>query len=519
MSYFDTDERGIARAISKYAPVVIIGGILILTLFGYITYTQFRVDVPSKHIAVMTRKTGTDLENNQEIAMKETQKGLQKSILTEGRHFKNPYVWDWEVYPMVEIPAGKMGVRVRLFGEDLPYGHYVATEENQKGIVQEVLRPGRYAINATIQGKDKSRLKNDFVEIVELHNPVTIPAGYKGVVTNLAGPLPKNPNVLLVENGTRGVQPKTLDPGTYYVNPYMIRINPVDCRSQRFNLAKNNDMGFPSLDGFWVALDGIVEFRIKPEMASEVFVTYNDVEDGDTIDQEIINKIIMPNARSFCRLRGSDFTGRNFINGNTRTQFQKEFQLAMKEACDPLGVEIIQALVTKIRPPDAIAGPVRDREVSEQKLGQYTKQIVQQAAEISLAVEKELIKQKQSLIDADRDVVKMTVQARQKQEVAVTKSKEELSVAQFNLNAAQDQAEAILARKKAEAGVIEFQNIAEAAGWKKAVEALGGDGEAFARYVLFKKLAPGYKQIMTNTANSPLMDVFKGFNSKKQGGE
>ena len=33
---------------------------------------------------------------------------------------------------------------------------------------------------------------------------------------------------------------------------------------------------------------------------------------------------------------------------------------------------------------------------------------------------------------------------------------------------------------------------------------------AFARYVLYQKLAPGFRSIMTNTADSPLMEVFKG---------
>ena len=78
-----------------------------------------------------------------------------------------------------------------------------------------------------------------------------------------------------------------------------MRINLVDCRSQRFNLAaKNEDMGFPSKDGFWVSLDGIIEFRIKPEKASEVYVIYNERKNGDAIDEEIIDKIIRLEPRS-----------------------------------------------------------------------------------------------------------------------------------------------------------------------------------------------------------------------------
>ena len=76
---------------------------------------------------------------------------------------------------------------------------------------------------------------------------------------------------------------------------------------------------------------------------------------------------------------------------------------------------------------------------------------------------------------------------------------------------AKDEAEAILARATAEAAVIGFENEAMAAGWKKSVEALGNDGEAYARYVLYQKLAPGYRSIMTNTADSPLMEVFRSF--------
>jgi len=79
-----------------------------------------------------------------------------------------------------------------------------------------------------------------------------------------------------------------------------------------------------------------------------------------------------------------------------------------------------------------------------------------------------------------------------------------------------DQAEAIMAKASADAAIVGFENEADAAGWKKAVEALGNDGEAFARYTLYQKLAPGYRSIMTNTADSPLMDVFRSFTEPSQ---
>ena len=150
---------------------------------------------------------------------------------------------------------------------------------------------------------------------MQVHEPVTIEAGFRGVVTNLSGPVPEDPNRLLAKEGQRGVQETLLSDGTHYVNPYVRRVSKVDCRSQRFNLAIKKDMGFPSKDGFWVSLDGRIQFRVNPEKAAEVYVIYNKSENGDAIDEEIIRKVIMPNARSFCRLEGSNKLDKEFIEG------------------------------------------------------------------------------------------------------------------------------------------------------------------------------------------------------------
>ena len=124
-------------------------------------------------------------------------------------------------------------------------------------------------------------------------------------------------------------------------------------------------------------------------------MVYNDTANGETIDEEIVNKIILPNARSFCRLRGSSHSGREFIQGDTRAQFQKDFQEALAKTCDSQEIEVIQALITKIRPPEKIAEPVRARQIALQTEQQYGREIEQQVSEQELAVEQELVKQKQ----------------------------------------------------------------------------------------------------------------------------
>ncbi len=488
--------------------VAVAAGAVAIVIAGVIVYRICRVDVKTGQMAVLIHKVGKDLTNEHEVAPTPQHKGIQRDVLTEGRYFKNPYAWQWELHDQVVIPKDRLGVLISLSGDDLPYGEFVAKEGSDgkvltKGIVRGVLRPGRHPVNPYL-------FKVEFQQ----HRPVVVPAGFKGIVTNLAGSLPADPTALLVEDGERGVQKKILEPGTYYVNPYIERISLVDCRSQRFNLAEKKDMGFPSKDGFWVRLDGRIEFRINPERAAEVYVTYNDDYNGDAIDEEIIKKIIMPNARSFCRLEGSNKYGREFIEGETRTAFQQNFEDAMRKACEPVGIEIIQALITRIQPPQQIAKPVRDRELAKQEEAKYQQQILQQEQERLLATKKAEVKQKQALVTVDREIVKIVIQADREQQVAVTEANQRLEVAKLRLEAAQDEADAVLARGKADADVIRFENEAEAAGWRRAVEAFQGDGHLYAQYVLYNKLASSYRKIMANTADSPIMRVFEAFASR-----
>src|ERR1041384_7450116 len=105
----------------------------------------------------------------------------------------------------------------------------------------------------------------------------------------------------------------------------------------------------------------------------------------------------------------------------------------------------------------------------------------------------------------------MTVEAEQAQQVAGIEAPKRVKVAELELQAAADQATATLARGTADAKVIQFQNEAEAAGWRKAVEAFSGSGEDYARWTLLKKLAPAYRSLMVNTADSPIMDIFRQY--------
>lgn len=497
-------DSGAGRG-GKLAVSIAIGLVVAAVLVVPIVYSSCKIEVDSGKQAVLFRKTGLDLAPEMELAPPAKDgryyKGIQtggdnNGVLTEGRYFYNPFYWGWEITDQMVVPNGKIGIRVVLNGEDLAPGQVIA-DPGQKGILREVLRPGRYPYNP-------------YAEQIELHDPVIVPPGYRGVVTLLAGREPKDPNVTLVAEGERGVQSKTLEPGTYYLNPYEFRVSLVDCRSQRFNLAQEGQMDFLSADGFSVEVDGAVEFRIIPDRAAEVFVLYNEDQNGDAIDDEIISKIITPESRSICRIGGSKLTGGQFISGDDREQFQRNLITSLTENCKKQGIEILAVAVTSIQPPEEIAGPVRAREVAKQELAQFNQEKLQQLSEAQLKVQVLLADQKKRVVEAEQAVVEQTTRAEQDQQVAVTLAEQKLKVAETQFEAARDQASAILSKAEADAQVIRFNNAAELAGLADRVKAFGGDGHSLAQNILIGKLAPAFRTILSNS-EGPLMDLFGQF--------
>ncbi len=73
--------------------------------------------------------------------------GLQEEILKTGDYNLNPWFVSVEQRPLVEIPAGTVGVLISNVGEEAD-GELV--QSGYKGIRQDLLRPGRHAINTEV---------------------------------------------------------------------------------------------------------------------------------------------------------------------------------------------------------------------------------------------------------------------------------------------------------------------------------------------------------------------------------
>lgn len=125
-------------------PALVVGGVVALFIF---IWFFCRIEPGPGEIAVLIRKTGENLPPGRVIAREKGQKGIQLEVLAEGRYFRNPYTWGWRIRQITDVPAGQLAVLTRLYGEELPPGRIIAESDDQRGIVKEILRPGKYRVN------------------------------------------------------------------------------------------------------------------------------------------------------------------------------------------------------------------------------------------------------------------------------------------------------------------------------------------------------------------------------------
>jgi regulator of protease activity HflC (stomatin/prohibitin superfamily) len=479
------------------------GVVLVMVVLPLFIWFGCRIEPGAGEIAVLIRKTGTDLPSGQILALAEGQKGIQLPVLAEGRYFMNPYTWGWEIHKIIDVPAGKLGVRTRLYGSDPGQGEIIA-REGTKGIVAEVLRPGKYRVNP-------------YAEHVELFDAVPIRPGHVGVVTSLVGKdvlnseLPESQrNGFLVVDGLKGVLAGVLDPGTYYVNPYMLNIVEVNLQSQRFEMSGSDVISFLTLDGFTVTVEGTIEFGLRRDDAALLTHRVGDMDD-------VVKKVILPRARGFSRIEGSKHPAINFIVGETRQKFQNDLETHLRDKSMDWGVDIKSVLVRKIIVPDEIASISRAREVAVQDAKKYDQQISQAKSKAELGKQEMLAVQNREKVEAETARIRAVIAAKQDQEVRVIAGRQALEVAKVDLEAAQFQVEGIRLRAEGERDAIAALNEAEAAVLGGKVKAFGS-GMGLARYRLYQKLGPQIDTILTDDGEGGLGSVFRSYLPAGKGG-
>jgi hypothetical protein len=299
-----------------------------------------------------------DMEAGQIIAM-DGQKGPQARILGPGFHLI-PLVrvlYDFEEFPVVNVPEGYYGQITTLDGSRMPDGMFIApsipddkvadmlkaeiflTQGGIKGPQETVLKPGNYRINRYLFN----------VNISQDTKATLVPAGHVGVVKSnvrrpaaqcveeevattdaVAGAL----SVPLVPEGCVGIWKTPLFPGAYYLNRTAFEVTLVDTRvktweykggftkriidlsvDQEGNIRQNertepqpvpseaaDQAVFVKVEGWDIPQELRVLVQVSPENAPIVVGAVGGLE-------EIENRILTPVIRSIVRnVAGSEIT-------------------------------------------------------------------------------------------------------------------------------------------------------------------------------------------------------------------
>ncbi|HMP89308.1 MAG TPA: SPFH domain-containing protein [Kiritimatiellia bacterium] len=487
-------------ALTSLATVFIVAFLAVIPIF---VWFFCRIEPGADQIAILVHKTGENLPHGEIIALSPEQKGIQRDVLPEGRYFKNPYTWGWEIKRITDIPAGKLGVVTRLYGNDLGPGQILAGE-GEKGILADVLRPGKYRLNP-------------YAYQVEVYDAITIRPGHVGVKISLVGDDvlhaildTDNRNTMLVEDGVKGVKATVIDPGTYYLNPYMVDVVEVNLQSQRYGMSGDDSISFLTLDGFTVTVEGTIEYAIQRNFAALLTHRVGDMED-------IIRKVILPRARGFSRIEGSKHPAINYIVGETRQGFQRDLENHLRERCLPWGVDIRAVLVRKIIVPDEIASISREREVAVQNALKFEQQIDQAKSQAELVRQETLAIQNKEKVQADTARIRAVISAQQDQSVRVIAAEKEREVARLEEQAATFQAEAVIKIAEGDRDAIRARNLAEASVMTDQVKAFKS-GMTLARYRFYQQVGPRIQSVLSSDKDGGIGSMFESFMPLKEGG-
>jgi len=538
--------------------------VLVLALAGAVFavwWGWFRFYVPPGHMAVLTAKVGEPLPPGQILA-RPGQQGIQEEVLGEGRHFRNPLFYDWEILPAITIPAGKVGIVVSKVGSDLPQGEFLAAQ-GQKGIWRQVLGPGRYRLNP-------------YGYRIELLDAISIPIGYVGVVTGLSGR--QAPPGEFAGPGEKGVRRDVMQPGLYYVNPKELRVDvleigvnqvsltgekggevitkaqmatqnaPMAQLSQRMldeqkekrmdymaqrkpersmpapaapaageagagvrqvrppdasaALSLDQVVEFPSRDGFEISLDMTVEFELLPEHIAWIYQSYGDLP-------AVVDKIIMPQILSVSRLKGSAYRAKDFIVGEGREQFQNDLKETLARTLGGKRIVIHNALIRHVNVPQQILDPIQQASIAvEQNLTNKEKQNTARK-QADLNTEVGLIEQRREQVAQETEKLKAEIAADREKQVAQIGAEAQKQVAEIREQTAAVRADKVRTLGQAQAEVVTLVQGETAAGHALKAAALG-DPRAYTLWELANSLNPEVRVSILHAGDGTLWTDVEG---------
>ncbi len=517
-----------------------------------------RFYVGPNEMAVITAKNGDPLEPGQILA-RDGQRGIRETPLGEGRHFLNPFFYQWDIVPVTLVQPGKVAVVTSKVGATLAEGEFLAAR-GEKGIWRGVLGPGKYRLNP--HGYQ-----------VEIVDAISIPIGYAGVITSLSGE--QAPSGDFAGPKQQGVRREVLQPGLYYVNPKEYKVDVLEIGINQVSLlgrsggkvvtkarqlgsnealnvlqsavlekqeAKRQDyfskrsvvsqeqqhqggrqvdfapgrapasptpaplaegemnltelVSFPSRDGFQISLDMTVEFELSPKTISDIFRRYGDLP-------AVVDKIIMPQITSISRNKGSEYRAKDFIVGEGREKFQNDITAALEQTLGTKGIKVYNALIRHVEVPDEIRAPIQQASIAvEQDLTNKERQNTARK-EAELNTELSLIKQRGEQVQQETEKLKAEIAADLGKQVARIQGETLKKAAEIKKLTAAIAADKVRVLGEAEARALQKVDGERAAGLGLKAAAFG-DPQAYAQYRFAETLNPEMKLNVIHASSGTL---------------
>ncbi|MBI3854214.1 MAG: hypothetical protein HY293_00835, partial [Planctomycetes bacterium] len=280
----------------------------------------------------------------------------------------------------------------------------------------------------------------------------------------------------------RGIQKNVLQPGIYFRNPNEWKIEEVWIGYNEITLEQ---VMFPSKDGFTIQLDISVVWGLLPKDVPYIINRFGNTE-------EVIRKIIRPQIESICRIEGSKYGAKEFIEGTSREQFQNTFPETLVHETKIRNIDVLLGLVRDIHVPNELREPIQNSKIAAEE--QLTKEeqrktqvIMNELEELKASVNKGVRE-----VAAETEKMVANVKATAERKVATTAADKDVAVAEIRKRVAQLAAERERILGRADADVIEMLQKAEADRFQKNVTAIG-DPEAYANYIFATKLPEDLK--------------------------
>jgi hypothetical protein len=444
--------------------------------------------------------------------------GVVETMPGPGRHFINPLEYKYERVLDTMIKPGEIGVLRAAYGEELPEGQNLADKEGQRGYQRQVLTPGRYRVNpyaykVEVKPVTACVKTNGGVN----HSPgdsLLIPAGYVGVVTNLAEDSRTG--------ARRGTQDDVLQPGIYYLNPYATQVDILSVGYNETTLSVEPEVGpdgrpmyqeveavgvgelaplsrdpvyrkdkgiwFLSRDGFDIFLDFTTIWGILPDQAPGVIRRFGKAsEQEQNVLKVVEEQVVLPDIGSIARINGSRHGAVDLLIGDSREAFQADTSEDLETRLKEKDLTLLFGLTRHIYVPAEVREPIQRSKIAmEMKLTNDQKQLTAEA-EGDLMEAKAKVTLEERRVAAETEKVFAEALAKGEKQAKEIEAETEKLTAELDAQTAAIQAQITTTIGEAEAKKVELTNAAEAERYQKYVETLGGP-ESYNRYLFAENL-------------------------------